>query len=72
MQQWAGETSLLSNFLVNWQVTSSVIGLNTFAQDQVDFAASDLPYSALQSAYYPEQPYQYLRTSAVGSASCTT
>jgi phosphate transport system substrate-binding protein len=60
MQQWAGQTALLSNFLVNWQVTTSVIGLNTFAQDQVDFAASDLPYSALQSTYYPTQPYQYL------------
>jgi phosphate transport system substrate-binding protein len=60
MQQWAGQTSLLSNFLVNWQVTSSVIGLNNFAQGQVDFAASDLPYGAQQSTFYPTQPYQYL------------
>ena len=60
MQQWAGQTSLLSNFLVNWQVTSSVTGLDDFAQGQVDFAASDLPYSAQQSTFSPTQPYQYL------------
>jgi len=60
MQQWVGQTSLLSNFLVNWQTTTSVVGLNDFAAGQVDVAASDLPYGALQSTYYPTEPYQYL------------
>ena len=60
MQQWAGQSYLLSNFLVDWQVTSSVIGLDDFAQGQVDFAASDLPYGVQQSTFYPTQPYQYL------------
>ncbi len=66
MQQWVGQDSALSNFLVNWQVTSSVIGLNDFALNQVDFAASDLPYSADQSAGFPTQPYQYLPDVAGG------
>ena len=60
LQQWVGQTSMLSNFLVNWQVSTSVVGLNNFALGQIDFAASDLPYSSLQSTYYPTQPYQYL------------
>jgi ABC-type phosphate transport system substrate-binding protein len=60
MEQWAGQSYLLSDFLVNWQVTTSVTGLDDFAQGDVDFAASDLPYSARQSTYYPTQPYQYL------------
>jgi len=60
IQQWVGQVSTLYGIPINWQVTSSVIGLNTFATDQVDFAASDLPYSAGQAEASPTQPYQYL------------
>ena len=66
IQQWVGQSSTLYGLNIDWQVSSSVIGLNDFAQDQVDFAASDFPYSASQSTYYPEQPYQYVPDVAGG------
>ena len=67
-QQWVGQSSTLFGLNINWQVSSSVIGLNNFGQSQVDFAASDIPYSAQQSTYYPSQPYQYLPDVAGGLA----
>ena len=66
IQQWVGQSSTLFGLNINWQVSSSVVGLNNFAQNQLDFAASDIPYSAQQSTYYPSQPYQYLPDVAGG------
>jgi phosphate transport system substrate-binding protein len=66
IQQWAGEAATLYGLDINWQVSSSVIGLNNFARNQVDFAASDIPYSADQASHLPEQPYQYLPDVASG------
>ncbi len=66
--QWVGQSSTLFGLNINWQVSSSVIGLNNFGQSQIDFAASDIPYSAQQSQYYPTQPYQYLPDVAGGLA----
>ncbi len=60
IQEWVGQTSTLYGLDVNWQATSSIIGLNDFATNQVDFAASDIPYSSGQAAQVPNQPYQYL------------
>jgi ABC-type phosphate transport system substrate-binding protein len=68
IQQWVGQSSTLFGLNINWQVSSSVVGLNNFAQNQIDFAASDIPYSAQQSTYYPSQPYQYLPDVAGGLA----
>ena len=68
IQQWVGQSSTLFGLNINWQVSSSVIGLNNFGQNQIDFAASDIPYSAEQSTYYPTQPYQYLPDVAGGLA----
>ena len=68
IQQWVGQSSTLYGLNINWQVSSSVTGLNNFAQSQIDFAASDIPYSAEQSTYYPTQPYQYLPDVAGGLA----
>ncbi len=68
IQQWVGQSSTLFGLNINWQVSSSVIGLNNFGQNQIDFAASDIPYSAQQSTYYPTQPYQYLPDVAGGLA----
>ena len=48
IQQWVGQSSTLFGLNINWQVSSSVIGLNNFGQNQIDFAASDIPYSAQQ------------------------
>ena len=44
-----GPVGTLYGLNINWQVSSSVIGLNNFAQNQVDFAASDIPYSSGQA-----------------------
>jgi phosphate transport system substrate-binding protein len=68
IQQWVGQASIDYGLNINWQVSSSVIGLNNFGQNQIDFAASDIPYSAEQSTYYPTQPYQYLPDVAGGLA----
>jgi len=66
IQQWVGQASTLYGLNINWQVSSSVIGLNNFAQNQVDFAASDIPYSSQQSTYYPTIPYEYMPDVAGG------
>ncbi|MGA2835350.1 MAG: fibronectin type III domain-containing protein [Acidimicrobiales bacterium] len=66
IQQWVGQVSTLFGLDVGWQVSSSVIGLNLFAQNEVDIAASDIPYSAEQSTFFPDQPYQYLPDVAGG------
>jgi phosphate transport system substrate-binding protein len=60
MQQWVGQSATLFGLNINWQVSSSVIGLNNFAQNQLDFAASDIPYSSGQASSTPTQPYQYM------------
>jgi phosphate transport system substrate-binding protein len=66
IQQWVGQSATLYGLNINWQVSSSVVGLNNFGQNQIDFAASDIPYSAQQSTYYPSQPYQYMPDVAGG------
>jgi phosphate transport system substrate-binding protein len=68
IQEWVGQSSTLLGLNINWQVQSSVVGLNNFAQNQVDFAASDIPYSAQQSTYYPNISYQYMPDVAGGLA----
>jgi phosphate transport system substrate-binding protein len=68
IQEWVGQASTLFGLNLNWQVSSSVVGLNNFAQNQVDFAASDIPYSSQQSTYYPNTPYQYMPDVAGGLA----
>jgi phosphate transport system substrate-binding protein len=60
LQQWVGQAATLYGLNINWQVSSSVIGLNNFAQNQLDFAASDIPYSSGQASSSPNQPYQYM------------
>jgi phosphate transport system substrate-binding protein len=66
IQEWVGQASTLFGDNINWQVSSSVIGLNNFAQNQVDFAASDIPYSSDQSTYFPTNPYEYMPDVAGG------
>jgi len=56
IQQWVGEASTLFGLNVNWQVSSSVIGLDDYAENQIDFAASDIPYSSGQALETPTQP----------------
>jgi len=60
IQQWVGQASTLYGLNINWQVSSSVLGLESFAQGQVDFGASDIPYSSNQSDSTPSFPYEYM------------
>lgn len=60
MQQWTSQASELYGLNVNYEVSSSVLGLNDFALNQVDFAESDIPYSSNQAQYSPTIPYQYM------------
>ncbi len=60
INQWVGQASSLYGFNINFQVSSSVLGLQAFGQNADDFAASDIPYSSGQSDTVPSQPYQYL------------
>ena len=60
IQQWVGEAATLYGTDINWQVSSSVTGLDDFAQNQMDFAASDIPYSSGQASSNPSFPYQYM------------
>ena len=73
IQQWVGQTSTLYGLNINWQVQSSVVGLNDFAQNQVDFGASDIPYSSGQAQSDPELPVPvHARRGRGLSPSCTT
>ena len=45
IDQWVGQISSIDGDSVNYSVSSSVIGLNEFAQQQVDFGASEIGYS---------------------------
>jgi phosphate transport system substrate-binding protein len=60
IQQWVGQAATLYGLNINWQVSSSVIGLDDFAQSQIDFAASDIPYSSDQASNTPNFPYEYM------------
>ncbi|HXQ62437.1 MAG TPA: substrate-binding domain-containing protein [Acidimicrobiales bacterium] len=60
IQQWVGQAATLYGLNINWQVSNSVQGLDAFAQNQMDFAASDIPYSSGQASGDPTIPYQYM------------
>jgi phosphate transport system substrate-binding protein len=60
IQEWVGQAATLYGLNINWQVSSSVIGLDNFAQNEIDFGASDIPYSSGQASSTPSQPYQYM------------
>ena len=60
IQQWVGQAATLYGLNINWQVSNSVQGLDDFAQNQMDFAASDIPYSSGQASGNPTVPFQYL------------
>ncbi len=60
IQQWVGQAATLYGLNINWQVSSSVIGLDNFAQNEIDFGASDIPYSSGQATSTPNHPYQYM------------
>jgi phosphate transport system substrate-binding protein len=68
ISSWVKNASVLFGTDINFQVSSSVTGLSLFAQNSIDFGASDIPYSTNQSPYTPTVPYQYLPDVAGGLA----
>ena len=47
--QWQGEFNELDGGTINFAVSSSVLGMNEFCQQTVDFGATDIAYSTGQS-----------------------
>jgi phosphate transport system substrate-binding protein len=71
LDQWTAQAAAFYGDGINYQTSSSVIGLNDYAQGQLNFAASEIGYSTGQSAYTPQPPfapYQYLPD--VAGATC--
>ena len=68
IDQWRAEILAVDGDNVNYNTTSSVIGLNEFAINQLDFGASEIGYSTGQAASTPTERYQYLPD--VAGATC--
>jgi phosphate transport system substrate-binding protein len=68
LSNWAAQVGIEYQDSVDYSVSSSVIGLNLFAQNQVTFGASEIGYSTNQANYLPKGPYQYLPD--VAGATC--
>jgi phosphate transport system substrate-binding protein len=70
INQWVGQVSQLYGDSINYSTSSSVVGLNDFAQSQVMFGASEIGYSTGQANNTPPagEAYQYLPD--VAGATC--
>lgn len=70
IQQWISQINTLDGDQVNYSDSSSVIGLNEFAQAQVNFGASEIGYSTGQAQYTPPSGYAYQYLPDVAGATC--
>jgi ABC-type phosphate transport system substrate-binding protein len=70
IDQWVDQISSLDGDQINYSDSSSVIGLNEFAQQQVDFGASEIGYSTGQANYTPPTGYAYQYLPDVAGATC--
>jgi phosphate transport system substrate-binding protein len=69
IDQWVAQMQSIYGDAVNYQTSSSVIGMNDYAQRQVDFGASEIGYSTGQANNTPASgSYQYLPD--VAGATC--
>jgi phosphate ABC transporter phosphate-binding protein len=68
LNQWTQQVATIDGDNLNYQTSSSVIGLNEFAQGQVDFGASEIGYSTGQANYTPSVDYEYMPD--VAGATC--
>jgi phosphate transport system substrate-binding protein len=69
IDQWVAQMQSIYGDSINYQTSSSVIGLNDYAQKQVDFGASEIGYSTGQANDVPPSgTYQYLPN--VAGATC--
>ena len=57
---WVSQIYTSVGTSVNYQSSSSVLGLENFAQSLVDFGASEIGYSSGQTASTPPSDYQYM------------
>ena len=71
INQWNAEVASEYQDTVNYSTTSSVIGLNDFAQyPQVDFGASEIGYSTNQANNNPPASFQYQYLPDIAGATC--
>lgn len=71
IEQWEGQFNELDGGQINFTVTSSVIGMNDFCDNTVDFGATDIAYSTGQANCTTNQvpyPFQYMPDVAGGLA----
>jgi phosphate ABC transporter phosphate-binding protein len=61
IDQWVAQVEAVDGININYATASSVIGLNFYAQNEVDFGASEIGYSTGQAQSAPPAgTYQYL------------
>jgi ABC-type phosphate transport system substrate-binding protein len=70
IDQWVAEISSIDGDSVDYSDSSSVIGLNEFAQGQVTFGASEIGYSTGQANEEPPAGYAYQYLPDVAGATC--
>ncbi len=71
INQWASQVQSLYGDNINYATTSSVIGLNNFAQyPLVDFGASEIGYSTGQANQEPAAGFSYQYLPDVAGATC--
>jgi ABC-type phosphate transport system substrate-binding protein len=71
LTQWSGQTQALNGVTITWKPSSSVQGLEEYANGLINYAASDIGYSTGQSNVEPSGalvPFQYMPD--VGGALC--
>lgn len=70
LDQWVAQVEAVNGDNINYQTSSSVTGLNEFAQQQVDFGATEIGYSTNQAQYTPPPGYAYQYLPTVAGATC--
>ncbi len=63
ISEWEGPFDELDGGDINFAVSNSIVGMNDFCNNTVDFGATDISYATRQSGCGPKQvpfPYQYV------------
>ena len=70
INQWVAQVEAVNGDGINYSTSSSVTGLNEFAQQQVDFGATEIGYSTNQANYSPPAGFAYQYLPTVAGATC--
>lgn len=70
IDNWVAEVEAINGDSINYQTSSSVTGLDEFAEQQVDFGASEIGYSTNQAQDTPPAGYAYQYLPDVAGATC--